>query len=80
MKQGGYMTRKTIIAGACTLLLSAAFKAMSDLALAERSYHAFGGELCLLIFVFAAWVIIKTIKDIVGKEKKWQEHTTRTRS
>ena len=58
------MSRKIIIAGACTLLLSAAFKAMSDLALAERSYHAIGGEICLPIFVFVAWVAVKTIKDL----------------
>ena len=64
------MSRKIIIAGACTILFLAVLKGLSDLALAERGYHALGGEICLPIFVFGAWVIFKTIKDIVGKELK----------
>ena len=62
------MSKKVIIVSVCVLIFLAALKGLSDLALAERGYHAFGGEICLPIFVFAAWVIFKTIKDIVGKD------------
>lgn len=58
------MSKKIITAGICTLLLLAAFKALSTLALAERSYHAIGGEFCIFIIAFAAWVAVKTIKDL----------------
>ena len=63
------MSRKIIIAGACTLLLLAVLKVMSSLALAERSYHAIGGEFCIFIIAFAAWVVAKTINDIRRRSK-----------
>lgn len=64
------MSQKIIIAGACTLIILAAIRGLSELALAERGCHAFGGEICIPIFAFGVWVIFKTINDIVGKEIK----------
>ena len=64
------MSKKVIIVSVCMLIFLAALKGLSSLALAERGYQALGGEICLPIFVFAAWIIFKTIKDIVGKELK----------
>ena len=58
------MTKKILISGISILILSVSFKMMSDLALAERSYHAFGGEICLPIFAFAVWVAVKTVKEL----------------
>ena len=64
------MSKKVIIVSVCVLIFLAALKGLSGFALAERGYHALGGEICLPIFVFAAWVIAKTINDIIRKELK----------
>ena len=58
------MSKKIIFAGACTLLLLALLKVISELALAERGYYAFGSEICVLIIAFSWWVVAKTINDI----------------
>lgn len=58
------MSRKIIIAGVCTILFLAVIKGLSDLALAERGYHALGGEICLPIFVFGVLVAVKTVKEL----------------
>lgn len=59
------MSRKIIIAGACTLLLSAAVKTLSELALAERGFSAVGGEIIAApIICYCLSAAVKTIKDI----------------
>lgn len=63
------MSKKIIIAGVCTILFLAVIKGLSDFALAERGYHAFGGEICLPIFAFGVWIIAKTINDIRRRSK-----------
>ena len=58
------MSKKVIIVSVCVLIFLAALKGLSNLALAERGYHALGGEICLPIFVFGVWVAVKTVKEL----------------
>lgn len=58
------MTRKIIIAGACTLIILAAMRLCSELALAERGYSAADGEICIPLIAFCIWAAVKTVKDI----------------
>lgn len=63
------MTRKIIIAGACTLLILAAMRLCSEIALAERGFSATGGEICIPVIAFSLWAAAKTVKDI---RKEWK--------
>ncbi len=63
------MSRKIIIAGACTLIILAAMWLCSEIALAERGYSAAGGEICIPLIAFCVWAVVKTAKDI---RKGWK--------
>ncbi len=63
------MTKKIIIAGACTLIILAAIYICSELALMERGYTAAGGEILVPVIAFCIWVAVKTVKDI---RKGWK--------
>lgn len=63
------MTRKIIIAGACILALAAVTYVCSGIALMERGYTAFGGEILIPVIGFCLWVAVRTVKDI---RKGWK--------